>query len=191
MRRRHATQYRRSPPSTRSSARPSDASSRRSYAHGRTSGNRPAGSPTRCSGGSPNSATSASSSPGIRRRRRPGRGCCVRRGARLVRIRRSRRGHRSPCRNRAASDLEVRHRGPEAALSRARDPRRADRCAGHHRARRRLGRRGGPDARTKGGRRICRERVEDVHHRRGPRRRDRDRRQDDPRWRAPRAVVPD
>ena len=37
-------------------------------------------------------------------------------------------GHRGPRRHRAAADLEVRHRGPEAALSRPWDPRRDDRA---------------------------------------------------------------
>ena len=50
-------------------------------------------------------------------------------------------GHRRAHQHRHAADLEVRHRGAEAALPRAGDPRREDRRARHHRAGRRLGRR--------------------------------------------------
>ena len=44
-------------------------------------------------------------------------------------------GHRRAHRHRHAAGVEVRHRGAEAALPGARDPRREDRRAGHHRAR--------------------------------------------------------
>ena len=78
---------------------------------------------------------------GVRRagRRLPARGGAVR-GDGTGRLRRHRRGDRRTHQHRHAADLEVRHRGAEAALPRARDPRRADRRAGDHRARRRLGR---------------------------------------------------
>ena len=77
--------------------------------------------------------------------RRPGRRLPrrrrVHRGARALRLGRAGRGHRRAHLDRHAADLEVRHRGPEAALSGARDPRREDRRARDHRARRRLRRR--------------------------------------------------
>ena len=64
------------------------------------------------------------------------------RGAGAHRLGRHRGGHRRAHQHRHAADLEVRHRGAEAALPRAGDPRREDRRARHHRAGRRLGRRG-------------------------------------------------
>ena len=84
------------------------------------------------------------------RARRPGRRLRPRRGLgrgalALRRQRRGRRRARRPHRDRDAADLEVRHRGAEAALARARDHRRDDRRARDHRARRRLRRRLDPD----------------------------------------------
>ena len=82
--------------------------------------------------------------PGGARRaggRLPARGGAVR-GDGADRLRRGGRGDRRPHQHRHPADLEVRHRGPAAALPRPGDPRRADRRARHHRAGRRL-RRGG------------------------------------------------
>ena len=62
-------------------------------------------------------------------------------GARADRLRRHGRRARRARLDRHAADLEVRHRGAEAALPRAGDPRRDDRRARHHRAGRRLRRR--------------------------------------------------
>ena len=64
------------------------------------------------------------------------------------RLRRPVGGHRRAHRHRHAADLEVRHRGPEAALPRPGDPRREDRRARHHRAGRRLRRRRHPHVRA-------------------------------------------
>ena len=94
------------------------------------------------------------------------------------RLGRHRRGHRRTHQHRHAADLEVRHRGAEAALPRARDRRRADRRARHHRARRRLGRRRDPHARRARRRRLGDQRREDLHHQRRARALHRHRRQD-------------
>ena len=99
-------------------------------------------------------------------------------------------GHRRAHRHRHAADLEVRHRGPEAALPRAGDPRRADRRARDHRAGRRVRRGRHPHVRAQGRRRLRRQRLEDVHHERGARRLRRHRREDDRGRRPPGAVVP-
>ena len=72
--------------------------------------------------------------------------------------------------DRHAADLEVRHRRPEAALPGARHPRRADRGAGDHRARRRLRRGRHPHVRPARGRRLRGQRLEDLHHQRRARR---------------------
>ena len=115
----------------------------------------------------------------VRRRWRPGRRSGVHRGARPVRVGRPGGRHRRPHRNRAATDLEIRDRGAEAALPGPGDPGREDRGARDHRARRRLGRRRRAHARDPGGRRLAGQRLEDVHHRRRQGRRPRDRGQDD------------
>ena len=108
------------------------------------SGRTRAGSPTRSSTSWPRIGFLGPEVPGGVRRR--GRRLPARRGASPRSCRAAARaalaaGHRRAHRHRHAADLEVRHRGPEAALPRARDPRREDRRARDHRARRRLRRR--------------------------------------------------
>ena len=108
-----------------------------------------------------------------------------------LRLGRPRRRDRRAHRDRHAAGVEVRHRRAEGALPRPRDPRREDRGARHHRAGRGLRRRGHPHVREEGGRRLRRERLEDVHHERRARGLPRHRRQDDAGGRPPRPVVPD
>ena len=123
-------------------------------------------------------------------RRLPARGG-ARRGARADRLgwdgRRDRRAHQ----HRHAADLEVRHRGPTPALSRARDQGREDRRARDHRARRRLRRRRAAHAGHARRRRLGRERREDLHHERRPRALHRHRREDHRGGRPSRDLVPD
>ena len=111
-------------------------------------------------------------------RRLPARGG-ARRGAGADRLRRHGRRDRRAHQHRHPADLEVRHRGAEAALPGAGDPRREDRRARHHRARRRLGRGGDQHARRAGGRRLGGQRREDLHHQRRARALHRHRREDD------------
>ena len=75
-----------------------------------------------------------------------------------------------PTRDRHTAHLEVRHARPARALPPPCDRRREDRRAGHHRARRRLGRRRHPHPRRQDARRLSRQRSEDLHHERRPRR---------------------
>ena len=108
---------------------------------------------------------------GLRRRgRRPPARRRVHRGAGRVRLGRRGRRDRRAHRDRHPAGVQVRHRGAEAALPGAGDQGRADRRAGHHRARRRLGRGRHQDARREGGRRLRGQRLEDVHHQRRARR---------------------
>ena len=114
----------------------------------RASGRRRAGSRTTCSRACRARLHRAQVPAGVRRRRRSGRRRGVRRGARAVRLGRPGRRDRRARRDRAAADLEVRHRGAEAALPRPGDPRREDRGARDHRARRGLRRRVDPHSRA-------------------------------------------
>ena len=127
--------------------------------------------------------------------RRPGRNPPPRRdlgrgaGA-LRRLGRGRGGPQRPRLDRDAADLQLRHRGAEAALAGPGHRRREDRGARHHRARRRLRRRRDLDLRRADRRRLRRQRLEDLHHQRRPRRLPRLRLQDDPGGRPSRNLVP-
>ena len=85
--------------------------------------------------------------------RRPGRRLRARRrvhrGAGRLRLGRHGGGDRRARRDRHAAGVQVRHRGPEAALPRAGDQGRADRRAGHHRAGRGVRRGGHPHVRRR------------------------------------------
>ena len=127
--------------------------------------------------------------------RRPGRHPPARRdlgrgAGPLGRLGRRRRRAQRPHLDRDAADLQLRHRGAEAALAGARDRRREDRRAGDHRAGRRLRRRRHLDLRRAGRRRLRRQRLEDLHHQRRARRLPRLRLQDDPGGRPPRHLLP-
>ena len=126
--------------------------------------------------------------------RRPGRHPPARRdlgrgAGPLRRLRRRRRRAQRPRLDRDAADLQLRHRGAEAALAGAGDRRREDRRARDHRARRRLRRRRHHHHRQAGRRRLRRQRLQDLHHQRRPRRLPRLRLQDD-RGRAATAASP-
>ena len=92
-------------------------------------------------------------------------------------------GRRGAHRHGDAADPRVRHRGAEAGVGRAGDQGREDPLPRHHRARRRLGRLGDQDAGRARRRRLRHQRLQDLHHQRPPRRRDRARHQDRPRRR--------
>ena len=127
--------------------------------------------------------------------RRPGRHPPARRGlgrraGPLRRLRRRRRRAQRPRLDRDAADLQLRHRGAEAALAGAGNRRREDRRAGDHRAGRRLRRRRHLHLRQEGRRRLRRQRLEDLHHQRRPRRLPRLRREDDAGGRPRRHLLP-
>ena len=75
-------------------------------------------------------------------------------------------GGRGPDRDGHAAGLQVRHRGAEAPMAGAGDPRRADRGDRDHRARRRLGRGRHHDHRPPRRRPLRRQRPQDLHHQR-------------------------
>ena len=129
---------------------------------------------------------------GLRRpgRHPPARRDLGRRAGALGRIGRGRRRAQRPHLDRDAADLQLRHRGAEAALAGSGDRRREGRRAGDHRARRRLRRRRHLHLRRAGRRRLRRQRLQDLHHQRRPRRLPRLRRQDDPGGRPPRHLLP-
>ena len=108
----------------------------------------------------------------------------ARRGALVRRLGRDVDGHRGAHRHGDAADPAVRHRGAEAELPRARDPRREDLLPRHHRARRRLGRERDPHARRPRRRRVGHQRLQDLHHQRPPRGLHRARHEDRPGRRA-------
>ncbi len=94
----------------------------------------------------------------------------ARRGDGVRQQRRPGDGSRGPHRHGDAPDPQVRLRGAQAALPRARDQGREDLLARHHRAGRRVGRRGDPHARGARRRRVRHQRRQDVHHQRRARR---------------------
>ena len=79
------------------------------------------------------------------------------------------RGHGGlrPGRDGHAADLQVRHRGAEAALPGAGHPRPEGGRAGHHRAGHRQRRRLGPHPRGAAQRRLAHQRQQALHHQRG------------------------
>ena len=95
-------------------------------------------------------------------------------------VRRPGDGRRGADRHGDAADPRVRHRGAEARVGGAGDRGREDPLPGHHRARRRLRRGRHQDPRRARRRRVRHQRLEDLHHQRPPRRRDRARDQDRP-----------
>ena len=99
-------------------------------------------------------------------------------------------GARRPHRDRHAPDLQVRHARAAPALPRARDQGREDLRARDHGARRGLRRRRDPHLRPQGGRRLRRQRLQDLHHERRPRGLPRLRREDDRGGRPPRHLLP-
>ena len=106
------------------------------------------------------------------------------------RVRRGRRRPERPRADRDAARVQLRHLRAARALDRARDQGRARRGARDHRAGCRLGRGESADLRAKGGRRLRRQRRQDLHHQRRTRRLPRLRGEDDRGRRPPRHLVP-